>query len=122
MQINKTLKLSLVAVIVIIGIFVFFHVVFAPKPIKQANKALKGSITQVHNAAKFAIVNIGKAEGVRDNMQMLVLRKNRKIAVITINDVRKNISAGEISHIASGVKLKEGDTVVEKYSPYDIVN
>lgn len=116
MKINKTLKLSLIAAVIIISLsLAYYCLIFLPKSARLTAKAgMKGRVTQVHNAAKFVIINLGKSNGIKNGMQVSVVRGNTKIASVTINDVRNNISAGEIVSLASGYTIQEGDTVVRK--------
>jgi|GEM_PF-2303302 len=116
MKINKTLKLSLIIAVIIISLsLAYYYMIFLPKSARLTAKAgITGSVIQVHNAAKFVIINLGKSNGIKNGMQMWVIRGNAKIASVTINDVRNNISEGEIVSLASGYTIQEGDTVVRK--------
>jgi len=116
MKINKTLKLSLIIAVIIISLsLAYYYVIFLPNSVRLTVKAgVTGSVIQVHNAAKFVIINLGKSSGIKNGMQVSVMRGNTKIAAVTINDARKNISAGEIVSLVSGYTIQEGDTVVRK--------
>jgi hypothetical protein len=116
MTINTALKLTLIVALIIISLSIaYYYVIFLPKATKVSTPVgLRGTVIEVHDADRFIVINLGVSAGIKKGIQMLVLRGDLEIGTVTIIQVRKDISAADITHLVSGFRIKEGDMVVSK--------
>jgi len=73
---------------------------------------LSGEIIAVNQREKFVIIDLGDISGVRPGLKFSITRDGQKVGVIEVVETRREISAGDIKELRSGVSIKEGDKVI----------
>jgi hypothetical protein len=76
----------------------------------QPRRSLEGKIITISGKHKFAVINLGRDNGVETGMEFDVYRGEENIGVIEVIEMRNNISACDVKEI-SVKKLKVGDVV-----------
>ena len=71
---------------------------------------IAGRIITVNTKYKFAVIDIGRDEGVEKGMNFDVYRKGEKVGRVEVIETRQNISACDVKEI-SVKRLKLNDTV-----------
>lgn len=71
---------------------------------------MDGSVISVKDEWSLVVVNLGEKQGVKIGMPMRVMRGDKKIATVTVVDVRQRICGAVIQAMDSGKeKIKVGD-------------
>lgn len=78
------------------------------------DRPLTGRISQVHQEAgdTFVQVDVGQADGVEENMLMLVHRGDDYLGTLVITNVDERQAAGRMKLVKGGVEIAVGDAVL----------
>ncbi|NQU74124.1 MAG: hypothetical protein HQ547_05395 [Candidatus Omnitrophica bacterium] len=76
--------------------------------------AFQGNILRADREHNFAIIDLGKNDGIKKGMDLTAYRQERPIGAITIEKVYDELSVGRAGFEWQGDELKVGDTVKGK--------
>lgn len=78
---------------------------------------LQGRVIEINEGHRFAIINLGTAEGVKKGMVFSVFQKDEEVAKIKASKVRRHISACDIQMVFSARGIGVGDVAIYKPVP-----
>ncbi|MGE4357242.1 MAG: TolC family protein [Candidatus Omnitrophota bacterium] len=70
-----------------------------------------GKIIAVNNESGFAIVNLGKEQGVKEGAELWVYRRKEKVGVLKVSKIKSATSSCKIARAEAGEKIRLGDEV-----------
>jgi len=73
---------------------------------------IEGEVVEVNDEWNFVILNLGREEGVNEEMQMLVARDDELVARLQVSKVLRKISIAEILPEVQTTGIKIGDRVI----------
>ncbi|MFC1631311.1 hypothetical protein ACFL1I_01190 [Candidatus Omnitrophota bacterium] len=79
--------------------------------------ALQGRVVELNLEHRFAVINLGSAEGVEKDMVFNVFQKDEEVAKIRAQRVRRHISACDIQLVYTNRGIAVGDLVIFKPVP-----
>ncbi|MEO6848777.1 MAG: hypothetical protein ABI443_13620 [Chthoniobacterales bacterium] len=83
---------------------------------QRMRDGLEGSIQAVNTAWNFVVLNIGDRNGIINNTEMLVERRNQLIGRVRITSVERSTSVADIiaNSVPKGISIMPGDKVIYK--------
>jgi multidrug resistance efflux pump len=85
---------------------------FSDPDIVTTPSGLAGEVLFVNADWNFVILNVGRAQGLMVNTEMLVHRDENLVGRVRVSDVRQNIAVAEIISDLRREPLREGDHVL----------
>jgi multidrug resistance efflux pump len=85
---------------------------FSDPDIVTTPTGLTGEVLFVNTDWNFVILNLGRAQGLMVNTEMLVHREDHLVGRVRVSDVRQNIAVAEIMGDYRRAPLREGDDVL----------
>lgn len=73
---------------------------------------VKGSVIAVNKKENFVVVDVGESSGLAAGEVLNVVRGEKKVALVKIIELRKEIAACDITTMQPGEFIREGDTVI----------
>ncbi|MBN2097726.1 MAG: hypothetical protein JW714_04520 [Candidatus Omnitrophica bacterium] len=75
---------------------------------------VSGRIVEINQDYRFAIINLGSADGVKKGMVLTIFQNDEEVAKIRANKVRRHITACDIQIVYAGRGIGVGDMVIYK--------
>jgi len=73
---------------------------------------VKGAVIAVNKKENFVVIDVGESAGLAAGEVLNVVRGDKKIALVKIIELRKEISACDITTMQPGEFIREGDSVI----------
>lgn len=73
---------------------------------------VKGSVIAVNKKENFVVVDVGESSGLAAGEVLTVIRGEKKVALVKIIELRKEIAACDITTMQPGEFMREGDSVI----------
>lgn len=107
--------------VVFFSVFIFHQAEAERQPQQKkgliGESPLRGRIVELNEEYRFAVINIGSADGVKKGMVFNVFQRDEEIAKIKVAKMRRHISACDIQLVYAGGGIAPGDLIVAEETP-----